>query len=100
MLGWTLSRSLRARAEVNLALGDIVAALADIDRALQLARAVQAGRQYSAVTGRTLVVAARVHQARGATADARAAAAEAFNHLNATLGPNHPETEAIRRVSL
>ena len=57
--GWTLSRTLRARADVNLALGDQAAALADIDRALQLSRAVQGGRPYSALTGRTLAVAAR-----------------------------------------
>ena len=96
--GWTLSRSLRARAEVNLALGDNAAALTDIDRALQLSRAVQAGRPYSALTGRTLAVAARVHAERGATADARAAAAESVTHLNATLGAQHPETVAINRL--
>ena len=97
--GWTLSRTLRARADVNLALGDQAAALADIDRALQLSRAVQGGRPYSALTGRTLAVAARIHAERGAAADARAAAAEAATHLNATLGAQHPETVAINRLA-
>jgi tetratricopeptide (TPR) repeat protein len=93
-----VSRTLNARAEVNLKIGDVTAALADAERSLQIARAVQGDSPRSSQTGLAYAMLARVHESRGDLAQARTAASTAIEHLQATLGRHHPETLQARQL--
>jgi eukaryotic-like serine/threonine-protein kinase len=90
-----LTRALTYRGEVYLQQGNLAAALADAERALQISRTLQADKPHSVYTGLTLALVARVHKSRGEISEARAAAVEAERHLSATLGKDHPETQAV-----
>jgi tetratricopeptide (TPR) repeat protein len=93
-----VSRTLNARAEVHLKTGDVTAALADAERSLQIARAVQGDSPRSSQTGLAYSVLARVYERRGDLAQARTAANSAIQHLQATLGVHHPETVQARQL--
>jgi eukaryotic-like serine/threonine-protein kinase len=97
--GGPVANVLRARADVYLLQGNVDAALADAQRALEISRALQGDSTHSTLTGLALAVLARTHERRGASAEARAAAAEAVPHLSATLGDEHPETLRVRQAA-
>jgi eukaryotic-like serine/threonine-protein kinase len=93
-----VSRTLNARAEVHLETGDVAAALADGERSLRIARAVQGDSPQSSQTGLAYSLLARVHERRGELAEARSAANHAIEHLQITLGVQHPETTRARQI--
>ena len=93
-----VARTLNARAEVRLKTGDVAAALADAQRSLQIARAVQGESPRSSQTGLAYSMLARVHENRGDLTEARSEAGTAIEHLQATLGDQHPETLQAREI--
>src|SRR5262249_45731923 len=66
-----VARTLNARAEVRLTTGDLEAALADAERSLQIAHAVQGDSPRSSQTGLAYSLLARVRERRGDLAEAR-----------------------------
>ncbi|MEO8523595.1 MAG: protein kinase [Caldimonas sp.] len=89
----------RERAETLIALGRFDAALEDITDALARARELQGSAAASSYTGLALLTEARLDNARGDAAAARTHAAEALPNLQATLGPEHPETRAAAQLA-
>ena len=94
-----LTRSLVERADVYLKAGTPDLALADAQRNLELARALQRDKPHSAFTGRALAALSRCQQASAATSQAKAAANEAAINLAKTLGDDHPDTQWARRAA-
>jgi eukaryotic-like serine/threonine-protein kinase len=94
-----LTRSLIERADVYLKAGTPDLALADAQRSLELARALQRDKPHSAFTGRALAALSRCQQASAATSQAKAAANEAAINLAKTLGDDHPDTQWARRAA-
>jgi tetratricopeptide (TPR) repeat protein len=85
--GGHLARFLRRRAQLQLRLGHLAAAQADVDAALaEHQRSVEPGPPSSEL-GHTLQVQARVLAARGRPAEAAAAAQAGARNLAAELGP-------------
>jgi hypothetical protein len=76
---------------VSLRAGDPDAATAEATRALEVARSLQGGKRYSSLTGQSLLLMARVQEARGDQATARQTAEEAVPNLVETLGDEHPD---------
>ena len=93
-----LARALAERSELYLKLGQTELALADAQRDVQVARAMQRDKPYSSYTGRALAMLARVQQARAAPDDARASATAAVLDLSKTLGDDHPDTRQARQA--
>jgi hypothetical protein len=52
---------------------------------------LQGGKQYSSLTGQSLLLTARIDDARGDQAAARDMAAQALPNLVETLGDEHPD---------
>jgi len=90
---------LRSRSDVYLRQGDLEGALADAQRAVQLARDLQGARPRSSLTGLALLSLSRVQEKRGEMRSARAAAVEAVAHLTDGLGEDHPETRKARAMA-
>jgi serine/threonine-protein kinase len=80
----------RLAALAYLALGQPAEALAQAERALALARQLQADRPHSWRTGGALTVVALAQSALGQTAAARPAFEQAIVHLKATIDAGHP----------
>jgi tetratricopeptide (TPR) repeat protein len=91
-----LIQTLVARAEVYLQFDRPSEALADVRRALDLARKSHRPQQYSSSIGESLLMLARVERRFGRQDEARASAAAALPHLDATLGAQHPLTLLAR----
>jgi len=89
----------RERAEALIALGRFDEALVDITDALARARELQGSAAASSYTGLALLTEARLQSARGDANAARADAAEALPHLQATLGPDHPDTKQAAQLA-
>lgn len=89
-------RALNMRGDVYLQQGNFESAMADAKRSLETARGLQGDKPYSSLTGASLLLAARIHAARGDLARARTVASEAMPHLVETLGAEHPDA---RRAS-
>ena len=89
----------RERAETLLALGLYDAALGDIADAITCARELQGSAPASSYTGLALLTDARLLNGRGDANSARARAAEALLHLQATLGPDHPDTRHAAQLA-
>ncbi len=98
--GGATSRALVARAEVSLAAHAYDAALADAQRALQLAQQAQGGAPFSNFTGAAWLTIARVRAAEQRPAEAREAYIRAAQHLTNTLGARHPDTLEAKARSL
>jgi tetratricopeptide (TPR) repeat protein len=94
-----LIQTLVARAEVYLRLHQPAQALADAQRALDLARDVRRPNAHSSFVGESLLMRARVQESLGQHAEARASAAEAVSHLAPTLGAQHPLTVSARSLA-
>jgi len=84
-------RVLLARGDVSLRAGDLDAATADATRALEVARGLQGGKQYSSHTGQSLLLMSRIDEARGDQAATRDVAGQALPNLVETLGDQHPD---------
>ena len=94
-----LTRALFERADLYLKSGAPDLALADAQRSLELARALQRDKPYSAFTGRALAALSRCQQATAATSEAQVTADEAAINLAKTLGDDHPDTQWARRAA-
>jgi len=95
--------ALRGRAEARLNLGRLDEALADAQRAVSIARKIQADKPYSRDSGFALAVLARVHASLGAHEKAEAEAKEAASQLDQSLGADHPltlRTKALMKASM
>jgi tetratricopeptide (TPR) repeat protein len=91
--------ALRGRAEARLNLGRHAEALRDAERAVSIARRIQADRPYSRDTGFALAILARIHAGLGEVDKADAEALEAFAQLDKALGAEHPLTQRLRAVA-
>jgi len=85
-------RALLVRGDVYLRAGDLDGAMPDATRALEVARSLQGGKSYSSLTGQSLLLMARIDEARGDQAAARDMAGQALPNLVETLGEEHPDT--------
>jgi hypothetical protein len=94
-----LTRALVERADLYLKTGASDLALADAQRSLELARALQRDKPYSAFTGRALAALSRCQQATAATSEAKVTAGEAAINLAKTLGDDHPDTQWARQAA-
>jgi tetratricopeptide (TPR) repeat protein len=84
--------ALRGRAAARLDLGRRAEALADAERALAIARRIQAHRPYSRDSGFALALLSRIHASLGEVEKAGAEAREALAQLDKALGADHPLT--------
>jgi serine/threonine protein kinase len=90
-----LVAALYGRGDVHLRNGDIAAALADAQRALEVAHALQGERPASAHTGLSLALQSRIQDAGGNKSAGTKLAQEAALQLRTALGPEHPETKRM-----
>jgi serine/threonine-protein kinase len=88
----------RQRAEVALQRGDTGQALADARRALEVARTLQGSNPHSAFTGLASLTLGRALLATGDAGGARDALTIAQAELQQTLGAEHPDSRAARRL--
>jgi serine/threonine-protein kinase len=93
-------RALNLRSDVRLRQGDPDAAIADAQRALEIARSLQGDKPYSSLSGQALLAQARAHERRGERATTREVAAKALPQLRETLGAAHPDTVLAERYVL
>jgi tetratricopeptide (TPR) repeat protein len=98
--GGATSRALVARAQVSLAAHVYGAALADAQRALDLAQRAQGGTPFSNFTGAAWLTIARIRAAEQRPAEAHEAYVRAAQHLTNTLGAQHPDTLEAKARSL
>jgi len=96
----TVTSVLRSRCDVYLRQGNAEAAMADAQRALQMARALQGSKAHSSLTGLALLSVSQVHLHQGADSEARLAAAQALSHLSVVLGNGHPDTQLAQRAAM
>jgi serine/threonine-protein kinase len=74
-------------------------AAADAQRGLDLMHGVTESGSFSVYLGRAYMALGRAVQAQGKSNEAHAAFQSAANHLQETIGPNHPETLAARQLA-
>jgi hypothetical protein len=87
------------RAAVEIRLGHFGAALDDANQAVRHAASqVPAGTLSSAV-GHTYLTLAKALAATGRAPEARAAAKQAAEHLQRTLGEEHPDTQQALKLA-
>jgi len=87
-------QALVALAQSQQALGDAAAATTSIDQALALAEAFVEAGSPSYLVGRSLAARGDLQLAVGTRDAARATFKQALEHLNTTLGADHPATQA------
>ncbi len=87
-------QALVALAQSQQALGDTTAATTSVDQALALAESFVAAGSPSYLVGRSLAARGDLQLALGARDAARATFKQALEHLNTTLGADHPATKA------
>lgn len=90
-------RALVALAQAQQALGHGAAAIESVDRALALAESFVEKDSPSYLVGFSLAARGEFQLAVGARDAARASFKGAFEHLNTTLGADHPATQAALR---
>jgi serine/threonine protein kinase/tetratricopeptide (TPR) repeat protein len=96
---YTLPPLLMDRAAVEIRLGHFGAALDDANQAVRHAASqVPAGTLSSAV-GHTYLTLAKALAANGRAPEARAAAKQAAEHLQRTLGEEHPDTQQALKLA-
>lgn len=89
---------LSRRSVLELEAGKPEAAAADAFRAVGLLEAVTPPGMFSCYSGRAYLAMGRALQAQGKLEDARDAFRSATLHFEKTLGPEHPESRAARRL--
>jgi hypothetical protein len=87
------------RGDVYLRAGDLDGATADAMRSLEMSRALQGSKPYSNLTGQSLLLMARIDEARGDQSAAREMAGQALPNLVETLGEEHPDTRRAHEYS-
>ena len=87
------------RSEVERRLGRVDAAVADAEHALALAQARVPAGSHALVIGRIELALGRGLAAEGKTVEAHDAFAIAVQHLEGTVGPDHPDSRAARRLA-
>lgn len=90
--GGQMASAYTARADVHLQLRSPAAALADVERALQIARTAQSTLPFSADVGLALLHRAEAHLQTRNLSSAAADAESALVQLTPTLGESHPES--------
>lgn len=93
-----VTRALNARAEIKLRAGNVAAARADAQRALEISQKLQDAKPYSSLTGLSLLQLAEVESVAGDRQKSQAAAQQALANLTESLGAEHPD--AIRARAL
>lgn len=91
---------LAAKSDIARALGQPQDALGDAEQALAIARDVQGAAPYSSVAARAWLALADARRALARHADARAAYANAAEHLAHTVGSVHPQLQYARERAL
>jgi len=89
--------ALLRRANIELGAGRAAPAAADASRAVTLQQAGAPPGGLSLYLGEAYWILSRALQAQGKMAEAQLALRSSLAHLEATVGPNHPETIAARR---
>jgi tetratricopeptide (TPR) repeat protein len=87
------------RSAIELASRDLEPALADADRALSLQQAKSETGTWSNKLGYAYLAQARALDAQGKHEEARGAARSAFDNLEKSVGPDHPETRAAQQLA-
>lgn len=87
------------RATVELASGRPDRASADAERALTLLKSASSSDEYSSVIGGAYLILGRAMQAQGKRDEANAAFRSAAEHLQNTLGADHPETRSALQLA-
>jgi tetratricopeptide (TPR) repeat protein len=90
---------LQRRSSVELAVGNPQQALIDADRALDLIRARVEPGTFTFRLGNAYMSRARALDALGRHDEARDAAKSAFDHLEKSIGPDHPDTIAAQQLA-
>ncbi len=91
--------ALSVRASVELAAGRPDQAVADAARALDMFQKVAQPGEHSRLLGKAYLILARALAAQGKADEARAAAHSAAEHLQASLGPDHPDTQSAQQLA-
>ena len=95
-----LANAYRQRAELEAARGDSDSARNDAQRALDLARTLQGGNEYSDLTGRAWLTLGGILREAGENDAADAALASAEANLLHTLGADHADVKLVREQRL
>jgi len=93
-----LERCLERRSALGLQMRRLEAATSDAERAVALAVERTDPSSRSSHVGRAYLTLSRALAARGQTREARAALAPALQHLESTLGKDHPEARSARQL--
>jgi tetratricopeptide (TPR) repeat protein len=94
-----LRRQLVRRSALNLAAARFEAAAADAQQAVDLELKAAVPDTLSSTVGQAYLALARALAAQGKTAEAQRAGAAAHVHLSSSLGEEHGDTAAARRIA-
>jgi hypothetical protein len=94
-----LPKLLFRRSAVELKQAQTGQAVADASRALNLLQATAQPGTFSSHLGYAYLAYARALDAQGKHDEARSAAKSAFNNLEKSIGPDHPETRAAQQFA-
>jgi len=94
-----LTLILRYRSDIERQLGRAEQAVSDAARALNILQAASEPGMPSGNLGKTYLALGRALQTLGRADEAHAAFLSAADHLQKTLGPNHPDTRAARQLA-
>ncbi len=86
------------RSDLELQLHHVPEAVADANRALQMARSTVLPGTFSSFLGQAYLALGRALREQGKSREARVAFASAFEQLTPTLGPDHPDTLTARAL--
>lgn len=87
------------RSAVELELGRVSDAIADASRALDLSQQASVPASFSNNLGYAYLALGRGLQAQGKQGEARAAFRSAAQHLERSIGADHPDTRTARRLA-
>jgi serine/threonine protein kinase len=96
---FVLPQFLTRRSEIELQVGKVEQAIADATRAVKLAQVPNGPGGYSVYLGRAYVALGGARQFEGKGDEARAAFRSAAEQFVVSLGPDHAETAAARRLA-
>jgi tetratricopeptide (TPR) repeat protein len=89
---------LTRRADVELRSGRVDEAVADAERASRLSRSDLPAGAFLSTAGRADLILGRALQAKGRGDEADAALRSALEHLQRSLGPEHPDTRSAQQL--
>ena len=96
---WYLQAFLARRSEIDLKHGRAREAADDAARALQVLQKIMQPGSFSCDIGRASLAHGRALRALGQHDEARAALLTSAEHLERTLGPDHPDTRSARQLA-